>query len=94
VALPLLALGGWAMITLLATTNVLLQQSTPDALRGRVMSLYTMSLVGLMPFGSLLAGFLAGWLGSAPLAVASAQTVVLLTALAVWIFAPRVRQAT
>jgi MFS family permease len=93
IALPLLMLGGWAMITLLATTNTLLQTSTPDRLRGRVMSLYTLTLVGLMPFGHLLAGFLAERFQSAPLAVRVGQSVVLLTAIMVFVFAPRVRQA-
>jgi MFS family permease len=92
-ALPLLAVGGWSMITLLATTNMLLQSTTPDSLRGRVMSLYTLVLVGLMPFGHLLAGFLADFFNSAPLAVRTAQFVVLLTAVAVWFWAPQVRQA-
>jgi MFS family permease len=92
-ALPLLMLGGWAMITLLATTNTLLQTTTPDAYRGRVMSLYTMTLVGLMPFGHLLAGFLAERLGSAPLAVRSGQMVVLCTAILVFMCAPHVRKA-
>lgn len=92
-ALPLLAVGGWSMITLLATTNTLLQTTTPDELRGRVMSLYTMTLVGLMPFGHLLAGFLADRFGSAPLAVRMAQLVVLATAIAVFVLAPHVRRA-
>jgi len=92
-ALPLLMIGGWAMITLLATTNTLLQTSTPDALRGRVMSLYTMSLVGLLPFGHLLAGFLAERLGSAPMAVRLGQFVVVLTAFVIYLFVPRLRQA-
>jgi MFS family permease len=92
-ALPLLALGGWAMITLLATTNTLLQTTTPDVFRGRVMSLYTLALVGLMPAGSLLAGYLAEQLGSAPLALGLGQAVVLLASLLIFFFAPRVRQA-
>ncbi len=92
-ALPLLLLGGWAIITMLATSNTLLQTTTPDALRGRVMSLYTMTLVGLLPFGHLLAGFLAEYFRSAPLAVRLAQMVVLVTALGVYLFAPCVRQA-
>lgn len=93
-ALPLLMLGGWSMITLLATTNTLLQTTTPDTLRGRVMSLYTLTLVGLMPFGHLLAGFLAERLGSAPLAVRLGQVFVLLTAIVIFAFVPRVRKAT
>ncbi len=92
-ALPLLVLGGWALITLVATINTLLQTSTPDALRGRVMSLYTLALVGLMPLGHLLAGFLAERFGSAPMAVRCGQIVVLLMAVVVYFFAPRVREA-
>lgn len=91
-ALPVLALGGWSMITVLATTNTLLQTTTPDELRGRVMSLYTLALVGLMPAGNLLAGYLAEHLHSAPLAVGLGQLVVLLTSIAVIVFAPRIRQ--
>jgi len=92
-ALPLLVLGGWALITLVATINTLLQTTTPDALRGRVMSLYTLALVGLMPLGNLLAGFLAERFGSAPMAVRLGQSVVLLMAIGVFFFAPRVRKA-
>lgn len=90
-ALPMLAAGGWAMITLLATTNTVLQTTTPDGLRGRVMSLYTLVLVGLMPFGNLLAGALADGLGSAPLAVGLGQLVVLATAAAVSLGVPHIR---
>jgi MFS family permease len=93
VAIALLALSGWAMITLLATTNTLLQTTTPDELRGRVMSLYTLVLVGLMPFGNLLAGYLAEHLGSAPLALALGNALVLITGIIVVLRSPRVRQA-
>lgn len=92
-ALPLLMLGGWAIITLLATCNTLLQTTTPDVLRGRVMSLYSMILVGFLPFGHMLAGWLADYLNSAPMAVRLSEFIVLLTAVVVYIWAPRVRQA-
>jgi MFS family permease len=42
--------------------NSLLQLRVDDAMRGRVMSLYTLSFFGLSPFGSLLAGLLGEWL--------------------------------
>jgi MFS family permease len=92
-ALLLLLVGGWATITLLATCNTLLQTTTPDALRGRVMSLYSMTLVGFLPFSNLMAGFLAERLNSAPLAVRLSQLVVLATAVVIYFQAPRVRQA-
>jgi MFS family permease len=93
-ALPLLALGGWAIITLLATCNTLMQTTTPDELRGRVMSLYSMVLVGFLPFGHLLAGVLSDYLGSAPMAVRWSEVIVLATAVVIAVFAPRVRQAS
>ena len=50
---------GWGTVTFNASSNTLLQTITPDRLRGRVMSLYMVSLLGLMPFGGLLLGSLA-----------------------------------
>lgn len=91
IAAPLLFIGGWAMITLLATANTLMQTTTPDALRGRVMSLYTLVLVGFMPIASLLAGFLTDYFNSASYAVALTQSIVLATAFAVHLFAPHLR---
>ena len=46
-----------------ACTNTLLQLHVDDDKRGRVMSFYTVCLQGTMPFGSLLAGALAGLAG-------------------------------
>ena len=62
-------IAGWGTVTFNASSNTLLQTITPDRLRGRVMSLYTVSLLGLMPFGGLLLGSLADRTSSA-LAVA------------------------
>lgn len=64
----LLLVAGGAMITQLATTNTLLQTRSPDDIRGRVLSFYTFSLVGLAPIGTMLAGVVAQEL-SAPWAV-------------------------
>lgn len=73
----LLMLGiGFAIISFLATANALLQTSTPDALRGRVMSLYSLILVGLTPVGSLWSGAVAKAWG-APVAVAVGSSVIL-----------------
>src|SRR5262249_20122805 len=59
---------GFAMIVQTAASNTLIQAMVPDALRGRVMSLYSMMFMGMAPFGALLAGLLAGRFG-APTAV-------------------------
>lgn len=65
----LLAPMGFAMIGQLASVNTLVQTLAPDELRGRVMAIYSMVLIGLAPFGSLLAGALGQRIG-APLTVA------------------------
>lgn len=55
---------GFSMIGQMASSNTLIQTIVPDDLRGRVMSVYSMMLIGMAPFGSLLAGSLAHRLGA------------------------------
>ncbi|HTW95634.1 MAG TPA: MFS transporter [Tepidisphaeraceae bacterium] len=50
---------GWGMLTLLASTNTLLQTLTDDDKRGRVMSFFSVAFVGMTPWGSLLVGWIA-----------------------------------
>ena len=66
-SLPLLALAGGFQMTYMTTNQTLLQMSTPDEYRGRVMGIYMLDQ-GLLPLGSLMAGALAGVWG-APFAV-------------------------
>lgn len=56
---------GYAMMTAMAATNTLVQSMAPDALRGRVMAMYSMMFMGMAPVGALLAGALAHQLGAA-----------------------------
>jgi MFS family permease len=67
-SLLILPLAGWAMVTQNVTVNTLLQIAAPDSMRGRVMSFYTITFMGMTPFGNFLAGSIAQLLG-APLAV-------------------------
>jgi len=60
----LLVLIGLGMMLHTASSNTILQTITDDDKRGRVMSFYTMAIMGTAPFGSLLAGFLAKTLGT------------------------------
>lgn len=60
----ILALTGFFSISMLASTNTLLQSLSPDHLRGRVLGFYTASFMGLMPIGSFLTGWLASLLGA------------------------------
>jgi MFS family permease len=53
----------------MACSNTLIQVMVPDALRGRVMAVYSMMFMGMAPIGALLGGALSDRLG-APLTVA------------------------
>jgi len=55
---------GFGMIVPMASINTLLQTLVEEDKRGRVMSLYTMAFMGMVPFGSLLSGSLADWIGA------------------------------
>lgn len=65
----LLMPAGFSMMVQMAASNTLIQSMIPDALRGRVMAVYSMMFMGMAPIGALLAGVLANHLG-APLTVA------------------------
>jgi len=66
----LLGLAGWSMVGFFGMANTTVQLNTPDRLRGRVMSVYTLAFGGLTPFGSLFAGTMAHWF-TAPLTFAA-----------------------
>jgi MFS family permease len=68
-SIVLLAGVGCAWMVLIAGCNTALQSLSDDHMRGRVMSLYSMMLIGMAPFGSLLAGWFADRVG-APLVIA------------------------
>jgi MFS family permease len=59
----LLAAMGATILIAVNTTNALLQQSAPDAWRGRVIGIYSMAFAGTAPIGGLLAGSLAEHIG-------------------------------
>ena len=89
--LLLLGVGcGW--MVLIAASNTALQTLADNEMRGRVMSLFSMMLVGMAPFGSLLMGWAADQAG-APLVVAIGGGVCSVAGI---IFArqlPRIREA-
>ncbi len=62
-AFAALVLLGATMVGTLALTNSTLQLASPPALRGRVMSMYNLAVLGLAPFGSLEMGTLAERMG-------------------------------
>jgi MFS family permease len=62
-AFSLLILLGATMVGALALTNSTLQFISPPEYRGRIMSMYTLAVIGLSPLGSLQAGAVAEALG-------------------------------
>ena len=65
VTLLCLVVTGWGTVTFNASSNTLIQSIVPDRLRGRVLSLYVLMLLGLMPVAGVLMGALATAVGSA-----------------------------
>jgi len=64
----LLAPAGFCIMMQLASINTLIQSTVTNAMRGRVMGIYSMMFLGMAPFGSLIAGYMAHQAG-APAAV-------------------------
>ncbi len=50
---------GWGMMTCFAAANTIVQTVVDDAVRGRVMAFFGMAVLGVAPFGALIAGHVA-----------------------------------
>ena len=55
---------GLGLIMQFATVNTTIQRLVDDSLRGRVMTLFTLMLLGLSPIGSFQVGLVAQHMGS------------------------------
>jgi MFS family permease len=88
-AVLLVPVGG-AMMVQMASSNTLIQSMVPDALRGRVMSVYSMMFMGMGPLGSLLAGSVAQRTG-APVAVAAGGVLTIVAAAIFFLRLPNLR---
>jgi len=64
ISMTALVVAGFGAIRMIASCNTLVQTLVDDDKRGRVMSLYAVSFLGMAPFGSLLLGALAHRLGA------------------------------
>lgn len=62
-ALPFLAISGFAMVVNGIGSQTLIQSSVAPAMRGRVMSLYTLIYRGMPALGAVVMGWLAEGLG-------------------------------
>jgi MFS family permease len=94
VAFPLVVGIGLASMLMINTINVTIQNSVPDALRGRVMALYGTVFAGSAPIGGLIAGSLAQAFGaSVAFSIGAAAAAFVLALVAVKLRAGRERVA-
>jgi predicted MFS family arabinose efflux permease len=88
-AMLLLAGGGFANALLMSLNQTILQQTVPDHLRGRVMSVYMLTW-GLMPLGTLPIGAIAQSHGT-PVAIFIGGFAVYVGAIYIFLFKPKFR---
>ncbi len=91
VSLAVMAGIGVGTIMVMNLANALVQTSTPEHLRGRVMGAYTWIFFGFMPIGALWSGELAARLGLAETVIINGL-VALAAAVAIWVFFPKLRE--
>jgi MFS family permease len=84
---------GFSLMLQMGSSNTLIQSMVPDHLRGRVMGVYSMMLMGMAPFGGLLAGVVADRFG-APTTVAIGGVICLAAAGIFWTQLPEIRVHT
>jgi predicted MFS family arabinose efflux permease len=76
--MALLVGSGYTLTTALSTLSSLVQEHTPDELRGRVLSIFGLAFRGGLPIGSLVCGLFVRTVGApAVMAVSSALLLVL-----------------
>jgi MFS family permease len=90
-SIVLLFTTGFSVISFLATANSLIQHRTPDYLRGRVMSLYTLVFLGMAPLGNMTVGFLASYAGPVHALRALSVATFVITCGTLWLFDNRDR---
>jgi MFS family permease len=89
-SLLLLFGAGVSQIFIFNLCNALVQTFSPHALRGRIMGVYVFVFFGAMPFAALAIGAAAQRLGETA-TVLIASSVMLLAAVLLWVFFPRLR---
>ncbi len=75
-SLVFLVISGFTMMMTTAASNTILQTIVDDDKRGRVMSFYVMTFLGMAPLGSLLAGSLASRIGAVPVVQLTGATCI------------------
>jgi len=90
-ALFFLFLAGLGLIMQFSTINSMIQHVVSDHIRGRVMSIYVLMFMGVLPIGSYLMGFLAEHFGPA-FAIQSGSCIVLFSGIFIFLQKKVLRQ--
>lgn len=90
ISLPVLFIIGTATLAFLGQSNTLIQTLSPDDVRGRAISVYTMVALGFVPAGALIVGAIASLTGLHE-AFLIAGGVTTLFVVWMWIFRPILR---
>ena len=90
VALVVLAFIGLAVLSFAGSSNVMLQTLSPDDMRGRAISVFSMIILGLVPAGSLVLGSIASVAGLSH-SLTGAGMLALVVAVVIWITNPAIR---
>jgi MFS family permease len=91
-SLLFLMITGFGAVLVMAGSNTILQTIVEEDKRGRVMALFTMAVMGSMPFGNLLIGWIAKAI-SAQVALCISGAVVFIVAIAFFRQLPKIREA-
>ena len=82
---------GGALILIVNLINSLIQTQVSDELRGRVMSIYSLTFFGTMSIGSLIVGEIAGFFNEQT-ALRVGSITLLISAFIFWYFVPTIRK--
>jgi predicted MFS family arabinose efflux permease len=74
---------GYCQVSQMASSNTLLQSMISNEYRGRVMAVYGLMFMGMMPFGALISGHVANLLGTVT-AVVMGASVTMLAGVTFW----------
>ena len=91
VGVPLFFATGMSLVVFFSLGNTLVQQLISDEMRGRVMSMWLLTIIGTMPVGAFLSGAAADRFGPRP-TLAACGLVVLLFGLTAGLRNPRLRE--
>jgi len=83
-SLVIMALIGYSVFRQMASANTTIQTLILDEYRGRIMSMYGMTIIGLGPFGSLASGALAGRFGVRATTVVGGALAIVSSAAFAW----------